>query len=183
MEFALTGASRKIAFVASMGALGNVLALLSVFIPLVPPQITPDLSHVGTLIVALYSGPVLGGIAGALVAIVPFYRYGVMGWLGPLVGFMIVPVKALTGITAGILGKKFRPLLATLLGYVPEFVCTYLYFTWLVPFFIPGVSSFITQGFLLALFTKAWLELAGIALLMESIKRRRLLNHVMAGMS
>jgi len=178
MEYTLHPTGRQVAFVASMGALGNVLALLTVSIPTPMSQVAPDLSHIATLIVALSYGPLLGGVTGAIVSFVPFYRFGVVGWFGPLVGFLIIPFKSLTGITAGFLGRKMRPAFATLLGYVPECICTYLYFMWLVPFFLPQVSSFITQAFVLVVLSKAWLELGVIAVIMEAITRRHILDRI-----
>jgi riboflavin transporter FmnP len=172
-------AGRQVAFVASMGALGNVLALLTVTIPTPVSQIAPDLSHVATLIVALYSGPVLGGITGALVSIVPFYRFGVAGWYGPMVGFLIIPLKSLTGITAGLLGKRLRPAFATLLGYVPECVSTYAFFILVVPFFLPQVAQYVTQGFVILVLAKAWMELGIIAVIMEAIKRRDIVGRIL----
>jgi riboflavin transporter FmnP len=172
-------AGRQVAFVASMGALGNVLALLTVTIPTPVSQIAPDLSHVATLIVALYCGPVLGGITGALVSIVPFYRFGVAGWFGPLVGFLIIPLKSLTGITAGLLGKKLRPAFATLLGYVPECISTYVFFILVVPFFLPEVAQYVTQGFVILVLAKAWVELGIIAVIMEAIKRRDIVRRIL----
>ena len=174
-----TTTGRQVAFVASMGALGNVLALLTVSIPTPISQVAPDLSHVATLIVALYCGPVLGGITGAMVSIVPFYRFGVTGWFGPLVGFLIIPLKSLTGITGGFLGKRLRPAYATLLAYVPEFVSTYLYFMLIVPFFLPDVAPYITQGFVAVVLAKAWVELGIIAVIMEAIKRRDVVSRLL----
>lgn len=171
-------AGRQVAFVASMAALGNVLALLTVSIPTPLSQVAPDLSHVATLIVALYSGPILGGITGAMVSIVPFYRFGVTGWFGPLVGFLIIPLKSLTGVTAGLLSKRLRPGLATLFGYVPECISTYAYFILVVPFFLPEIAPYITQGFVAFVLAKAWLELGIIAVLMEAIKRRDIIGRL-----
>ena len=179
MELHKITKGRQVAFVASMGALGNVLALLTVSIPTPISQVAPDLSHVATLIVALYSGPVLGGITGALVSIVPFYRFGVAGWFGPLVGFLIIPLKSLTGITAGILGKRLRPGAATLLGYVPECISTYLYFMLVVRFFLPAVAQYITQGFVVLVLAKAWVELGIIAIIMEAIRRRDIVGRIL----
>ena len=172
-------AGRQVAFVASMGALGNVLALLTVSIPTPISQIAPDLSHVATLIVALYSGPLLGGVTGALVSIVPFYRFGIAGWFGPLVGLLIIPLKSLTGVTAGILGKKLRPGVATLLGYVPECVSTYLYFMLVVPLFLPQVAGYVTQSFVILVLAKAWVELGIIAVIMEAIRRRDIVDRLL----
>jgi len=171
---------RQVAFVASMAALGNVLGLLTVSIPTPLNQVAPDLSHVATLIVALYSGPVLGGITGAMVSIVPFYRFGVTGWFGPVVGFLIIPLKSLTGITAGLLGKRLRPALATLLGYVPECISTYAYFILVVPMFLPEIAQYITEGFVVLVLAKAWLELSIIAVLMEAIKRRDIVGRLIS---
>jgi riboflavin transporter FmnP len=172
-------AGRNVAFVASMGALGNVLALLTLAIPTPISQVAPDLSHVATLIVALYSGPALGGMTGAIVSLAPFYRFGVTGWFGPLVGFLIIPLKALTGVTAGFLGRRFRPAVATLLGYLPESAATYLYFVSVVPFFLPEVASYITEGFIVLVLSKAWVELGIIAVLMEAIKRRDIVGRLL----
>jgi riboflavin transporter FmnP len=183
MGLSSASASRQVAFVASMGALGNVLALLTVSIPTPISQVAPDLSHVATLVAALYSGPLLGGITGALVSIVPFYRFGVTGWFGPLVGFFIIPLKSLTGITAGFLGKRFRPGLATLLGYVPECVSTYFYFILVVPFFLPEVAQYVTQAFVALVLVKAWVELGIIALIMEAIKRRDIVSRLIANIN
>ena len=180
MGLHISTSGKQVAFVASMGALGNVLALLTVAIPTPVSQVAPDLSHVATLIVALYSGPVLGGITGALVSIVPFYRFGVAGWFGPVVGFLIIPLKSLTGITAGLLGKKLRPGLATLLGYVPECISTYAYFILVVPLFLPEVAQYITQGFIVLVLAKAWVELGIIAAIMEAIKRRDIVGRLLA---
>lgn len=180
MGLSTATAGRQVAFVASMGALGNILALLTLSIPTPMSQIAPDLSHVATLIVALYAGPVLGGITGAIVSIVPFYRFGVTGWFGPLVGFLIIPLKSLTGITAGFLGRRLRPSTATLLGYVPECVSTYLYFVLVVPFFLPEVAQYITAGFVALVLSKAWVELGIIAVIMEAIKRRDIVSRLIS---
>ncbi len=178
MKHVSRATGRQVAFVASMGALGNVLALLTVSIPTPISQVAPDLSHVATLIVALSYGPLFGGVTGAIVSFVPFYRFGVVGWFGPFLGFLIIPFKSLTGITAGFLGRRMRPAFATLLGYVPECLCTYLYFVWMVPFFLPEVAPFVTQAFVLVVLSKAWFELGIIAVVMEAVARRHILSRI-----
>ncbi|MGC8849697.1 MAG: hypothetical protein ACP5QI_04405, partial [Candidatus Bathyarchaeia archaeon] len=60
--------SSRVAFIASMGALGNILALLSMYLAPIHPQVCLDLSHIGTFLAALQYGPALGFMAGALVA-------------------------------------------------------------------------------------------------------------------
>ena len=174
---------RQVAFVASMGALGNVLALVTLSIPTPVGQIAFDFSHIGTLVVALYSGPLLGGMTGALVGIAPYYRFGVAGGFGPVLGLMIIPGKSLTGITAGLLTRKLRPGLATLVGYVPEAVFTFFYFEWVAPFFLgPKVGAYI-MTLIVPVLAKAWLEMIVIAVVMELIRRQHILSRLMPKMN
>jgi riboflavin transporter FmnP len=175
--------ARQVAFVASMGALGNVLALVTLSIPTPVGQIAFDFSHIGTLVVALYSGPLLGGMTGALVGIAPYYRFGVAGGFGPVLGLMIIPGKSLTGITAGLLARKLRPGLATLVGYVPEAVFTFFYFEWVAPFFLgPKVGAYI-MTLIVPVLAKAWLEMTVIAVVMELIRRQHILSRLMPKMN
>jgi len=174
---------RQVAFVASMGALGNVLALVTLSIPTPVGQIAFDFSHIGTLVVALYSGPLLGGMTGALVGIAPYYRFGVAGGFGPVLGLMIIPGKSLTGITAGLLTRKLRPGLATLVGYVPEAVFTFFYFEWVAPFFLgPKVGAYI-MTLIVPVLAKAWFEMIVIAVVMELIRRQHILSRLMPKMN
>jgi len=169
---------KQVAFVASMSALGNVLALVTLSIPTPIGQIALDLSHVGTLVVALTCGPVLGGMTGALVGIAPFYRFGVAGGFGPLLGLLIIPGKSLTGISAGYLGKRLRPGSATLLGYVPEALFTYAYFEWMAPAFLaPAVGQYIV-ALVFPVLAKAWSEMTVIAIVMELISKQRVLDRL-----
>lgn len=50
---------------ASMVALGNVLALISMYVGDFHPEIALDFSHLATAIVAIYSGLAMGVITGA----------------------------------------------------------------------------------------------------------------------
>jgi hypothetical protein len=166
-----------------MGALGNVLALVTLSIPTPVGQIAFDFSHIGTLVVALYCGPLMGGVTGAIVGIAPYYRFGVAGGFGPILGLMIIPGKSLTGITAGFLTRKLRPGLATLVGYVPEAVFTFFYFQWVAPFFLaPNVGAYI-MTLVVPVLAKAWLEMAIIAVVMELIMRQHILSRLMPRMT
>jgi len=173
-------AGRQVVFVSSMGALGNVLALATLSIPTPVGQIAFDFSHIGTLVVALYSGPLLGGLTGALVGMAPYYRFGVVGGFGPVIGLMIIPGKSLTGITAGLLARKLRPSFATLVGYVPEAVFTFFYFEWIAPFFLaPKVGAYV-MTLVVPVLAKAWFEMIVIAAVMEAIKRRDIVHRLLA---
>ncbi len=121
--------SKSVAFTSIISALGAVLSL-SVFALPLGPGVALDLSHIGTYIVAIGGGPILGAIAGALVGIIPAFRFANIG---------LVIGKSLTGLSVGaiyfalrrikIFKKKklltFIPMIiAGIVGYLPEYVFT-----------------------------------------------------------
>jgi riboflavin transporter FmnP len=167
--------SSRLTFTASMGALGNVLALLSMYLAPIHPQVALDLSHIGTFLAALQCGPSLGFLAGALVALTPFYRFGVAGWYGPLLGSLIIPGKALTGLGFGIASKKLRPLIAGPIGFIPEFLYLYAFLKYITVYFIPSLANYMTDAVILSILAKAWVEIIAISLITEIILRRRIL--------
>jgi riboflavin transporter FmnP len=171
---------RCVAFVASMGALGNVLALLSLFMVPIHPQIALDLSHLGTFIGAMYCGPGWGFVTGAIVALAPFYKFGVLGWYGPLIGAMIIPGKAITGFSFGLLAKKFRPFPSVILGFVPEFIYTYAFLKYLTLFFLPNLAEFMTDAVIFSILVKAWFEILVMAFIVEAIHRKQLFNGILS---
>jgi riboflavin transporter FmnP len=170
---------RSVEIVATMGALGNVLALLSMYIAPIHPQVAVDLSHIGTFVAAMYCGPGWGLVTGALVALVPFYKFGVTGWYGPLLGSAIIPGKALTGLTFGFLVKRFRPFTSVILGFVPEFLFTYVFLKYVTVYFIPQLATFMTDAVVLSILTKAWFEMLIMAFVMEAIHRKQLLGGIL----
>ena len=170
---------RYVAFVASMGALGNVLALLSMFIAPIHPQIALDLSHIGTFIAAMYCGPSWGFVTGAIVALAPFYKFGVLGWYGPLIGAMIIPGKAITGFSFGLLVRKLRPFPSAILGFIPEFVFTYAFLKYVTLFFLPNLAGFMTDAVIFAILIKAWFEVFVMAFVVEAIYRKKLFSGIL----
>ena len=157
--------SKSIAFVAIMSALGTLLALFSVYlVPIAGPQVALDLSHIGTYIVALSGGPILGLLTGAIVGFLPSYRFA-----NPA----IMPGKMMTGIFVGLIYGLFQKinrfrdnkifsviaiLAASLIGYIPEFI-----FTWWDTVYIVGLP-FTTV--VLPMLIKAWVEIITISILM-----------------
>jgi LytS/YehU family sensor histidine kinase len=138
--------TKQIAFVLMMGALGNVLFIISSLAGNISSEIALDFSLIAALIAGFYGGPTVGFASGILAGLLPGIRFGPMGggaWLG-LIGLPLG--KALTGLAAGLiskgvkLGEKPRSSLfgipATLLAYVPEAIFTYAYFSYLMPLFI-----------------------------------------------
>ena len=141
--------TKNIAFAIMMGALGNVLFIISYYTGQIAPGIALDLSLIGVFIAGFYGGPITGLIAGLIAGILPGVMFGPLG-TGGVVGLIGLPVgKALTGLTTGILTKglklhqrnheSLKTVPVTLLAYVPEGIFTYAYFSFLLPFFLQGI--------------------------------------------
>ncbi|MEM3609120.1 MAG: hypothetical protein QXV87_02080, partial [Candidatus Bathyarchaeia archaeon] len=73
-----------------MAALGNVMFIVSQTI-FKTTQIALDLSHIGTLIAAVYGGPLTGFVAGLLVGIGPGIYFGYFGGSLGLLGAFGLP--------------------------------------------------------------------------------------------
>jgi len=166
--------SKMIALVITMAVLGNVLSFIPIGLTRVG-QVGFDLSHITTFIVALYGGPLLGLITGFAGGVTAGIMFGPMGWLSWL-GLIGLPLgKSLTGLTSGALfkglhvGKKTHASSLTipivLLGYVPEFLFTVIFFLTLVPYFF----GWLDIPLLVSIAVKAWMELAVISILMGAL--------------
>jgi len=171
--------AKRLAFLVVVGALGNVLGGLSIYLANTGP-IGLDLSHLATFMAAVYGGPALGLYAGALVGIFPGIYFGFIGGSLGFLGLLGLPLgKALTGFTAGWLvralrvsnpgGRSVLLVPSLLMGYVPECVFTVLFFLGLIPFFL-GWSSI---PMLVAILTKAWVEIAILSFIMLAFMRNR----------
>lgn len=166
---------KRIALVASMAALGNVLAFVSTAVAPIAPQVALDLSHVATFIVAMYCGPYYGLVTGTLVGVAPYYQFGVLGAYGPFLGLLILPGKGLTGLFMGFLARRLRPFPSVILSFIPE--CIYIYvFTKYVTLIVLNFS--LPDPVVFAILTKAWLEIAIMAFLMEIIKKRKIMESI-----
>jgi hypothetical protein len=169
--------SRVAAFTAVMVALANALAAISIGLTRVG-QVGLDFSNIATFVAAIYGGPYLGFLVGMLGGVVSGINFGLLGGLGFL-GLIGLPVgKSLTGLTTGIIYKAFKvdkkanqSLMAipvVLLGYVPEFLFTIFFFVTLVPYFL-GPAPWLTEGLLLSILIKAWLETFMMSLFMGAL--------------
>jgi riboflavin transporter FmnP len=105
--------SKVIAFVAVMGALGNVLGLFGVSLPTPIPQgrIELHFSQLPPLLVAFTVGPIPGAVTGLLSLILETIKLG-----NPFVPFG----NAILAGVAGLAARRFRPIFAGLLGEVAE---------------------------------------------------------------
>jgi riboflavin transporter FmnP len=170
--------SKSLALVGIMGALGNILALISIVLVPIASQVAWDLSNLAVVIVGFYAGWRLGALTGFIAGFTPGVYFGPMGSLGILGLFGLMIGKALTGLTVGVLaeliginGRKRISLLAVpivLVGYVPEFIFTVLFFLILVPFFIAGAEAWVPVV-LLAIAVKAWAEMTLISFFMSAL--------------
>lgn len=147
--------AKTISFTLMMGALGNVLFVISYYAGNLAPGIALDFSLIAAFIAGFYGGPLIGLVSGLFVGIMPGIMFGPLG-MGAWLGLIGLPIgKALTGLTAGVISKSVglshRPhsstltVPATLLAYVPEGIYTYAYFAYLMPFFLEttgGAATF-----------------------------------------
>jgi hypothetical protein len=167
--------STTVAFVAIMGALGNVLFLVSFYAGPVAPGVAFDFSLAATFIAAFYGGPWIGAVTGLFVGLLPGVYFGPLGtgsWLG-LIGLPIG--KSLTGLASGVLArrldlhsKKYSSLATipvVLVSYIPECLFTVAYFVALMPYFLGGGGI----GILVYVIPKAWVEIAVISVLMGAL--------------
>ncbi len=121
--------TKAIAFVALMGALGTIAFAISQYFA-IGPGVALDFSHIGTYIVAIGAGPILGAITGAIVGILPAFRFA---------NIALIPGKVLTGFTVGFLYFYFQKfeffkknkttqtlaiVIAGTVGFLPEMVFT-----------------------------------------------------------
>ena len=168
--------TKKLAFAIMMGALGNVLFIISYYTGQIAAGIALDLSLLGVIIAGFYGGPLTGILAGAIAGILPGIMYGPLGSNG-ILGLIGLPVgKALTGLTIGLLAKglkiqqRTRQSLttapATLLAYVPEGIFTYVYFSYLLPFFTGNLLSW---AIISTILLKATVEVIIMSVIMAAL--------------
>lgn len=174
--------SKSLTFIAIMAALGNILSLITTQLAPIAPNIplgpvsvslALDISHLTTFIAALFGGPVIGGITGAIGGLVAAFEFGFSK--GNLVtGFGLPLGKALTGIAAGYLFKKldegslFKTALITVLSYIPEALLTLVLFRYLLPP-VTGMPIGIATLIGFQIVVKAFIEMIILGLLLRQI--------------
>jgi riboflavin transporter FmnP len=138
--------TKKLTLALMMGALGNVLFLLSYVLGQIAPGVAFDFSLIGVFIAGLYGGPAVGLTAGAIAGILPGIMFGPLG-TGGVLGLVGLPIgKALTGLTIGLLGKGLSihqrnhasiiAIPTIISSYIPEGIFTYFYFSNLLLLFL-----------------------------------------------
>lgn len=173
--------TKTLVYVAIMAAMGTAVAIISInLVPLGITQISLDLSHLGTFLVAIPGGAIIGAITGAIVGIYPGIAFGyVWGSLG-ILGLIGLPVgKAMAGLTCGFIQRILkRPFLAVMLGYVPECIFTIWLFIFLVPIMTPIPPS-LAPVIALGIVAKAWIEILFMAFVMETVFLSRGIVHML----
>jgi hypothetical protein len=171
--------SKQITFIAIMGALGNVLSFLTTqLVPLAPNiplgpvsvSLALDISHLATFIAALFGGPAIGGITGAVGGMVAAFEFGFSK--GNLVTGIGLPLgKALTGYTAGLLFRRYeidnvvRSAILTIIAYIPEGVLTLVLFRFLLPV-VSGIPMNVSTLIGIQIVVKAVIEMAVLGFLL-----------------
>ncbi|MEM1587959.1 MAG: ECF transporter S component [Candidatus Bathyarchaeia archaeon] len=105
---------KKVAFIGVMAALGNLLGFIPLKIPSPSPAVSIELhfSQLPPLFIAFSLGPLSGALTGllSLIAVTAFYIKN------PLVPFGNMILAGVAGLAA----KKFKPIIAGLIGEVVE---------------------------------------------------------------
>jgi LytS/YehU family sensor histidine kinase len=159
-----------------MGALGNVLFLISFYAGPITQGVAFDLSLIGVFIAGLYGGPAVGLTAGIIAGILPGIMFGPLG-SGGFLGLIGLPIgKALTGATTGLLAKalnlhqrKHASIITAptiLVAYIPEGIFTYAYFASLLPFFL---NQQLGTPIILTILTKALVEVIIMSVIMAAL--------------
>lgn len=168
--------SKTIAFIALLGALGNILFGLSNYLGPLVPGVSIDLSHIPTFIAAFYGGPVIGFMTGIIVGVFPGIQYGPLSPFGSWIALIGLPIgKSLTGLTAGLLHKVSRldhrnhksiyTVPVVLSSYIPEAFFTIFYFVALLPYVVGGGGV----NMLVFILPKAWIEIAFMSFFMAAL--------------
>ncbi len=175
--------TKQLTLALMMGALGNVLFLLSYVIGPIAPGVAFDFSLIGVFIAGLYGGPAVGLTAGAIAGILPGIMFGPLG-TGGVLGLVGLPIgKALTGLTIGLLGKGLSihqrshasiiTIPTIIASYIPEGIFTYFYFSYLLLLFL---NQQMGTAFILTILAKAVVEVIIMSFIIAALIGNRGFN-------
>lgn len=166
--------TKDLSFALSMGVVGNVLAAITIA-PTMISQVALDFSSLPVFIAGVFGGPMVGALAGFLAGILPSAFFGFIGGQLGILGFGTSVGKAISGFTVGILTRAVRSsrnrtvllIPIVLVSFVPEAAWIYALFTIFIPIFMPNQA--ILSGFVIAILTKAWFEIAVMSVFTSAI--------------
>jgi len=179
--------TKKLTFAIMMGALGNVLCIISYLLQIIPGAVALDLSLLAVFIAGIYAGPKTGLIAGLIAGITPGIMFGPLG-TGGILGLIALPIgKGLTGLTIGLLAiilhktnnkiyKSAAVIPLTILAYIPEGIFTYAYFTVLLPLFLN--SAPLANVIVYTIMTKAIIEVIIMSIIISGLIYIKAINNV-----
>jgi len=170
----LTLSVKDLTFALSMGAVGNVLAAITIA-PTMVRQVALDFSSLPVFIAAVFGGPAVGGLTGFLAGILPSAFFGFIGGQLGILGFGTSIGKAISGFCVGVLTRIVRSsqsrtallIPIVLLGFVPEAAWIYVLFTVFIPVFMPN-QAFLS-AFMVPILTKAWFEIVVMSVFTSAI--------------
>ena len=181
---------RDLTFAVSMGAVGNVLAAITIA-PTMFRQVALDFSSLPVFIGAVFGGPVVGALTGFLAGILPSAFFGFIGGQLGILGFGTSVGKAISGFSVAVLTRMVKSSQArtallipiVLLGFVPEAAWIYILFAVFIPAFMPSQASL--SAFLVPILAKAWFEIVVMSVFTSAIAghagfRTFLARHVQA---
>jgi hypothetical protein len=169
-----------------MGALGNVLALITIA-PTMVQQVALDFSSLPVYVAAVFAGPLVGALTGFLAGILPSVFYGFIGGQLGILGFGTSVGKALSGFSVGILTRMMKSsqnrtvllIPIVLASFVPEALWIYALFTLFIPVFVPNATYL--SAFVVPILAKAWFEVTVMSVFTSVIAGhsgiRAFLNH------
>jgi riboflavin transporter FmnP len=168
--------TKKLTLALIMGALGNVLFILSYVMGPIAVGVALDFSLLGVFIAGLYGGPAVGLTAGAIAGILPGIMFGPLG-TGGVLGLVGLPIgKALTGLTIGSIGRAFNihqrdhasllTIPTTIASYIPEGIFTYFYFSYLLLLFL---NQQVGTALIITILLKAVAEVVIMSFIMAAI--------------
>ena len=173
--------SKSLMFIAIMASLGNVLSFITMQLTPIAPNIplgpvsvsiALDISHLTTFIAAMYGGPVVGAITGAVGGLVAAFQFGFSQ--GNIVTGIGLPVgKALTGLAAGYVFNWFKEsrysnVISAMVSYVPEAILTYVLFRYLLPV-TTGIPVGIAVAVSFQIIIKAFVEMVILGVLLSGL--------------
>jgi hypothetical protein len=181
-------------FIAVMAALGNVLSFISIQLsPIIPSiplgpisvSLAVDISHLTTFIASLFGGSIVGGLTGAIGGLVAAFEFGFSRG-NYITGFGLPIGKALTGITAGYIMRKWSPskgtiymVISTVIAYIPEALLTLFLFVTLLPSLM-GLPSAIAFTIAIQIIVKAFFEMVALGILLSMLTKNKFFTSVMS---
>ncbi|RLF16531.1 MAG: hypothetical protein DRJ97_00575 [Thermoprotei archaeon] len=173
-------ASKRVSFIAMMGALGNALAIITMPIFPLAPHVYLDFSSLPVLIAAVFGGAWVGAVTGFIAGLAPSVYFGFIGGSLGMLGFSASIGKALHGLVVGLLVSWLKPLgrrygTAALIpivvaGFIPEALWIYVVFKALVWFFVAEpVAHILSEVVVWQILSKASFEVVVMAFFVSAL--------------